>query len=270
MSDNLVKILDKFTGFGSYYFFLGGPLIGLFFIHYTYKLFIFWFVCHYIMVIGVNIAYHRYFSHRSFYANRIMQFFIALWGAASLQRGPLWWASSHRMHHRFCETDNDPHTPNKGFYYSHFGWTMDYRKIHWDYIPDFAKYRELHLVEYAYWFFTPVFSYLLYKFGNLDYMLVYHIAITTSLNAEAFVNSLCHKRNAQKCEALDKYWIGLLTAGDGFHRYHHLNPRCAKHSNKWYQLDFTYMIICFLESIKLIKNVQHPGIRGMTCEIDQR
>src|SRR5436190_3567704 len=35
--------------------------------------------------------YHRYFSHRAFRTSRTLQFAFALLGAASVQRGPLWW-----------------------------------------------------------------------------------------------------------------------------------------------------------------------------------
>ena len=43
--------------------------------------------------------YHRYFSHRTFRTSRVVQFVFAVLGAASVQRGPLWWAAHHR-HHR--------------------------------------------------------------------------------------------------------------------------------------------------------------------------
>ena len=45
--------------------------------------------------------YHRYFSHRSFKTSRLAQAIFAIIGAASVQRGPLWWAAHHRHHHRF-------------------------------------------------------------------------------------------------------------------------------------------------------------------------
>ena len=47
--------------------------------------------------------YHRYFSHRSFRTSRAMQFLFAVLGASAVQRGPLWWASNHRMHHLYSD-----------------------------------------------------------------------------------------------------------------------------------------------------------------------
>ena len=30
----------------------------------------------------------------------------------------------HRIHHKFSETDADPHNSRRGFFYSHVGWLM--------------------------------------------------------------------------------------------------------------------------------------------------
>ncbi|MDH4361746.1 MAG: acyl-CoA desaturase, partial [Nitrospirota bacterium] len=43
--------------------------------------------------------YHRYFSHKSFRTSRTLQFIFGVIGASSVQRGPLWWAANHRIHH---------------------------------------------------------------------------------------------------------------------------------------------------------------------------
>ena len=31
-------------------------------------------------------------------------------------------AAHHRYHHRFTDTDHDPHSSTHGFWYSHIGW----------------------------------------------------------------------------------------------------------------------------------------------------
>lgn len=30
----------------------------------------------------------------------------------------------HRVHHKFSETDADPHNSNRGFFFAHVGWLM--------------------------------------------------------------------------------------------------------------------------------------------------
>src|SRR5437868_5345739 len=72
----------------------------------------------------VTAGYHRYFSHRSFRLNRVSQFVFAFGGATAAQKGPLWWAAHHRNHHKFSDTENDLHSPRKGFWWSHVGWIL--------------------------------------------------------------------------------------------------------------------------------------------------
>jgi len=34
------------------------------------------------------------------------------------------WARDHRVHHKFSETDADPHNATRGFFFSHVGWLL--------------------------------------------------------------------------------------------------------------------------------------------------
>lgn len=40
---------------------------------------------------------------------------------------------NHRIHHKFCDTDADPHNAGRGFFYSHVGWMLCEEH------PDFTK-----------------------------------------------------------------------------------------------------------------------------------
>ena len=62
-----------------------------------------------VRMFAITGFYHRYFSHKTFRTNRFWQFIFAVLGNSAVQRGPLWWASHHRHHHRFADTDEDPH-----------------------------------------------------------------------------------------------------------------------------------------------------------------
>src|SRR5438270_472632 len=72
----------------------------------------------------ITAGYHRYFAHRSYRMGRPMQFLMALGGTTAAQKGPLWWAGNHRDHHRFADTDQDTHSPLRGFWWSHVGWIL--------------------------------------------------------------------------------------------------------------------------------------------------
>ncbi len=49
---------------------------------------------------AITAGYHRYFSHRTYYTSRAFRFLLGVLGTLAIQKGPLWWASVHRHHHR--------------------------------------------------------------------------------------------------------------------------------------------------------------------------
>ena len=61
-----------------------------------------------IRMFAITGFYHRYFSHRPFRTSRGMQFVFACIGASAAQRGPLWWAANHRVHHAHSDQPSVP------------------------------------------------------------------------------------------------------------------------------------------------------------------
>ncbi len=44
--------------------------------------------------------------------------------SASLQNDILEWSRDHRVHHKFSDTDADPHNSTRGFFFAHMGWLL--------------------------------------------------------------------------------------------------------------------------------------------------
>ena len=101
----------------------------------------------------ITAGYHRYFSHRSYRMARFPQFLMAFGCTMAAQKGPLWWAGHHRVHHRYADTDRDIHSPNRGFWWSQVGWILcdKYGPTELDEIKDFAKYPELRFLNKYDW-----------------------------------------------------------------------------------------------------------------------
>lgn len=94
-------------------------------------------------------GFHRYFSHRTFKVSRAVQFLLALGGTFCLQKGPLWWAANHRVHHRYADRPGDIHSPRlRGLWWEHAGWVVsqDHTATKWAAIPDLARFPELRYV----------------------------------------------------------------------------------------------------------------------------
>src|SRR6185369_15407823 len=102
-----------------------------------------------VRMFAITAGYHRYFSHRSYETSRSFQFVLGWLGAMAAQKGPLWWASHHRSHHRYSDTADDVHSPIvHGFWWSHVGWFLcrKYDETQDRLIRDFSSNRELHLL----------------------------------------------------------------------------------------------------------------------------
>ena len=68
-------------------------------------------VLYLVRIFAIGAGYHRYFAHRAFRTSRVFQFCLAFLAQTSAQRGVLWWAAKHRLHHRYSDTDLDVHSP---------------------------------------------------------------------------------------------------------------------------------------------------------------
>jgi len=105
---------------------------------------------YYLRMFAITAGFHRYFSHRTFQLARVPQFLLAFLGQTSAQKGVLWWASTHRHHHRYSDRVEDIHSPvQRGFWWSHMGWILaeDYEKTDFSRVPDLAKYPELRWLD---------------------------------------------------------------------------------------------------------------------------
>ncbi|XP_055694611.1 acyl-CoA Delta-9 desaturase-like [Lutzomyia longipalpis] len=74
--------------------------------------------------VGLTMGAHRYFTHRAFKAKliprRILMILFVINGQNSLWE----WARDHRQHHKYSDTDADPHNASRGFFFSHVGWLL--------------------------------------------------------------------------------------------------------------------------------------------------
>ena len=77
-------------------------------------------------MLWVSIAYHRYFSHRTFKTSRAFQFVMAVLANTTAQKGVLWWAGHHRRHHKNSDQPGDTHSPVlEGLWFSHDGLVVE-------------------------------------------------------------------------------------------------------------------------------------------------
>ena len=54
----------------------------------------------------------------------VSEIILGLLGILSLNGSPIFWKSIHVAHHRYTDTDKDPHSPTKGGWNSYLGWIV--------------------------------------------------------------------------------------------------------------------------------------------------
>ncbi|MBN3302759.1 WNT8B protein, partial [Amia calva] len=82
------------------------------------------FICFMISALGVTAGAHRLWSHRSYKASLPLRMFLATANSMAFQNDIYEWARDHRVHHKYSETDADPHNAVRGFFFSHIGWLL--------------------------------------------------------------------------------------------------------------------------------------------------
>lgn len=73
---------------------------------------------------GITGGAHRLWAHKAYKARWPLRVLLAIWQTAAFQNHIYEWVRDHRVHHKFCDTNADPHNSKRGFFFSHIGWLM--------------------------------------------------------------------------------------------------------------------------------------------------
>lgn len=236
-----------------------------------------WIVCallYLVRMFFVTAGYHRYFAHRTFKTSRWFQFLLAFFAQTSAQKGVLWWSANHRLHHRYSDTEQDPHSRKRfGFWFSHVGWIMvpDYEPTKLELVNDLRKFPELLWLD-RYFLVPPIMLAILttalggyVNGGGISGMLSsgwstlfvgFFLSTVILYHATFSINSLMHwfgkQRYATGDESRNSFWLALLSLGEGWHNNHHYYQRSTRQGFFWWEIDFTYYTLRVLSLLNLV------------------
>ena len=239
----------------------------VFVVPFSWGLLALWAVSHFLRAIGLTLAFHRYFAHRSFQMNRAARFVWTFIGTAAMQKGPLWWAGHHVNHHRYADRDGDPHSPMiSGFYYAHIGWFLNDAKHDRleksnPVIRDFSKAPEI--VWLNDFFFVPplLLAAALFLAGGMPWLVWGFCLPTMTLAHSTFaINTVNHMFGSRRFDTIDESRNNLLTAffavGEGWHNNHHRYQRSARNGFYWWEYDLTWYVIRLMQLVGLAWDVK--------------
>jgi len=219
-----------------------------------------------VRMFGVTGGYHRYFSHRSFRTSRFVQFLLALLAMSSSQKGVLWWASHHRMHHKFSDLPGDVHSAKRdGFFWSHVGWILADRYEATDErsVRDLARSPELVWLDRWWWTPPAALGIGLFLVGGW-FALVWGFFVSTTLlwHGTFTINSLTHifgsRRYVTTDNSRNNALLALITLGEGWHNNHHYYPLSVRQGFFWWEVDVTYYVLRGFAALGIVHDLHAP------------
>ena len=218
--------------------------------------------------IGIGAAYHRFYAHRCYKMNKAAEAVLLFLATLAFQGSALKWSHDHRRHHAHVDTDDDPYSIKKGFFYAHMGWLF-YKTAPIDprLVRDLERNR---LVMFQHrWFVTlgvganaAVCAMVGAATGDWlgSFTLVWWTRLLASHHLTWFINSLAHtwgsKTYSREHSAVDNFVIAFLTVGEGYHNYHHTFASDYRNGVKWYHFDPTKWTIFLLNKLGLAKDLR--------------
>lgn len=199
-------------------------------------------------MVGLEIAHHRYFCHGSFTCSQGVEWFLLFCSIFAVGGGPLYWSALHRTHHKYADTDNDPHRPFDQPILSFLHCNDRTRaEIDWSIVRDLVDKPGVILLAEHY---GKIYFGILLLVGliNLKFCL-YFLVIPgiMVLWATGLINVLGHLWGYRNFDTPDNTrnntWLNLFTFGGGLHHNHHYRPRSYTTQVKWYEHDLAGWVI---------------------------
>ncbi|KAI3670468.1 hypothetical protein L1987_87803 [Smallanthus sonchifolius] len=175
-------------------------------------------------IFGITLSYHRILAHHSLKLPKWLEYTFAYLGVLAL------------YHHQYVDSEKDPHSPTFGFWFSHMGWLFDSGYILEKYqerknVEDLKNQVFYRFIRRSCLLHSFAFTTIVYVLGYLVW--VVGVATTWGYHVTFLVNSACHIWGNQA-------W------------------NTARHGLEWWQINFCWYMIRFLEAVGLATNVKLP------------
>ncbi|XP_055903425.1 acyl-CoA Delta-9 desaturase-like, partial [Eupeodes corollae] len=192
---------------------------------------------------GVTGGAHRLWAHRTYKAKWPLKLILVIVNSMAFQDSIFCWARDHRVHHKYSETDADPHNATRGFFFSHVGWLLC--KKHPDVLAkgkliDLSDLKADPFVAFQHRYYNPLMLSLCFVVPTLIPMYFWNETLLNSffiwaifrwcytLNATWCVNSAAHafgyRSYDKSIRPSENLTLSIVTFGEGWHNYHHVFP----------------------------------------------
>jgi stearoyl-CoA desaturase (delta-9 desaturase) len=219
-----------------------------------------------ITILCVTIYLHRGVTHRGLEFHPLLSHFMRFWLWLTTGMITKQWVAIHRKHHRFIDTDGDPHSPKLfgiknilfGGVYYYYQAAKDARMIveygagtpnDWAERKIYTKHNFLGV------FLMLAINILLFGWIGILIWLVQIVWIP--FWAAGVINGLGHWwgyiNTDNKDSSRNIFPLGILIGGEELHNNHHAEPANPRLSRKWWEIDIGWIWINIFKHLRLLK-----------------
>jgi stearoyl-CoA desaturase (delta-9 desaturase) len=195
---------------------------------------------------GVSITYHRLTSHKSFRAPEWFRVVGLLFGTLGGVGSAIQWTALHREHHRFADTERDPHLPSKGF------WRMQFLAMTLPssqrYVIDLLRDPVQVWFHKNYWLVHALYAAALLALDPFALVYAYLFPALVLWHTMASLGTFAHTarfgyQNHADNKARNLWPVGWLAFGEGWHNNHHAAPGDPQFGKRRWELDLSWQVI---------------------------
>jgi stearoyl-CoA desaturase (delta-9 desaturase) len=206
---------------------------------------------------------------------KLLEYFIVLGGYLCLEGSPIFWVTTHRLHHRYSDRPGDPHSPLDGLWHAFLGWmykptVLISKEESQRLAPDLYRdpvYRALHVGHTQLDGPLCLLISVIYRLGI--YLLFGPIVFAAELSATVcafmaplLVNLFCHipslgyETYAAGDESRNVFLVAMLSFGEGWHNNHHAHPQSARFGLQAGEFDFSWETLKILKALGLASDIR--------------
>jgi stearoyl-CoA desaturase (delta-9 desaturase) len=271
----------------NFLFLVGVHLVGLLAIYYMAAIHFSWwtvglgFLWSALCGFSISGGYHRLFSHAAYVAAWPLRAFYLAFGAASVQNSAMAWSDDHRTHHAHTDTEQDPYSISRGFWWAHIGWVVckgdrgrresTVRDLEAD---PLVRFQDKHYIVLAAIFGVGLPTLIGMAWGDAlgAFLVAGWLRLCIQWHVTFSINSFAHLIGRQPYgklgSARDSFIVAMLTMGEGYHNFHHRFQTDYRNGIRWFDFDPTKWWVFSASRVGLAKDLRRvPPERILAARI---
>lgn len=248
-------------------------------------------------LLGTGLGLHRYFSHNTFTAKRGLKIALGILGCTGGIGPVTWFSAIHRRHHRFADSERDPHTPKfpvlkswlqlpRNIWVSSFGFgyrfgphavhlmkperdTENFTKEFRASVKDLTSDADIMWIDRNYYVWMVLFWILPGVLMSMITRDFWSGFLWGGIARQGFcqlvfgtINVVGHSVGPRPFKSYDQsrnlYLFALFSNGESLHNNHHAFPWTAKTTLAWWQIDLNYYFLVLFKALGWATDVRIP------------